>query len=449
MVLRQVRKTDRWLSSAHFGRPSRPHLRHAAAKVAEALEKRQLLSLTPDQQFINTWEHLSAAAKNDIAVLEYQTPQYQSELDALLEPLGLTPIAPVDGTLTVWPAEPGKGKLARHHHPKPPGHPKPHHHLGKGGPTAPTVSDFSYVWDQALPNEVVFTFSEDVNDVSNWTDAVSVIDLDTGTTLDTTAVHRPLFDQITYSLNNSIELSNGNYAVVLHGSQLEGATSSLSVVGDDGIAGHDSTFNFFFDRTDFNGNFQDTSTADRATNTTDLQRLLFNFNTTGTFSQGDSNYDGYINTIDLQMLLFYFNTNLPLLGTPGSPTVQETGDSRFVVAWNAPSDPNVTAYDLYRDSTLIASNTTATTYMDSSLSAGTTHAYFVVGKDANNDSSWQSPELLASLPGAGSITLTPPALEAISAGQTATLSVPFTDSGPLTTHTGSINWGDGTTARRH
>jgi hypothetical protein len=434
------------------GGARRRQIAYAVAKVAEALEKRQLLSLTPDQQFINTWEHLSAAAKNDIAVLEYQTPQYQSELDAVLEPLGLTPIAPHDGTLSV--SEPGKGKLAHHHHPKPPHRPKPHHHLGKGGPTAPTVTSEAYLNDQLLPqgstyaygDELTYSFSEDVTS-SDWTGAVSVIDLNTGTTIPVSATHMPAYNELVFELNDGSELSDGNYAAILHGSQLQGATSSLSVAGDDGISGDDSTFNFFFSRTDFNANFEDTSSsATRGTNTTDLQALLYNFNTAGTFSQGDSNYDGQINTIDLQAVLFYFNTSLPLLGTPGTPTLQETGGSRFVIAWNASSDPNVTEYDLYRDSTLIASDTTATTYMDSSLSAGTTHAYFVVGKDANNDSSWQSPELLASLPGAGSITLTPPAMEAISAGQTATLSVPFTDSGPLTTHTGSINWGDGTTA---
>ncbi|HSZ54807.1 MAG TPA: PKD domain-containing protein, partial [Tepidisphaeraceae bacterium] len=271
----------------------------------------------------------------------------------------------------------------------------------------------------------------------DWTGSVSVIDLSNGVTIPVSATHMPAYNELVFGLNNSTELSDANYAAILHGSQLQGATTGLSVVGNDGVAGDDSTFNFFFQESDFN--------HDRNTNSADLQTVLADLNHPGTFSGGDSNYDGNINSADLQDVLFFLNKSLPLLGTPGTPTLEDTGDSRFVIAWNAPSDPSVTAYDVYRDSTRIATDVTATTYMDSGLSAGTTHAYFVVGKDASNDSSWQSPELLASIPAAGSITLTPPALEAISAGQTATLSIPFTDSGPLTTHTGSINWGDGTT----
>ncbi|HSZ59534.1 MAG TPA: hypothetical protein VK797_28080, partial [Tepidisphaeraceae bacterium] len=146
----------------------------AAAKVAEALEKRQLLSLTPDQQFINTWEHLSSAARTDISVLEFQNPQYATAIDAILQPLGLMPIAPQDGSVVAYPAQSGKGLLARHHHPRPkppPRHPKTHLHHGKDGPTPPTVTGFAYSYDQPLPNQLTFTFSEDVTS-SDWTGSV-------------------------------------------------------------------------------------------------------------------------------------------------------------------------------------------------------------------------------------------------------------------------------------
>ena len=107
-------------------RSSRPlRVARAVATVAEALERRVLLSVTPDQQFINTWDHLSAAARTDLAVLEYRYPQFADKLDAILGPLGLTPIAPQDGTLVQFPVETTKAKLAKVRHHKPPRHPKP------------------------------------------------------------------------------------------------------------------------------------------------------------------------------------------------------------------------------------------------------------------------------------------------------------------------------------
>jgi hypothetical protein len=428
-----------------------PRFGVACLQVAEVLERRVLLSLTPDQQFINTWEHLSAAAKNDIAVLEYETPQYQSELDAVLEPLGLTPIAPHDGTLSV--SEPGKGKLAHHHHPKPSRRPKPHHHPGKGGPTAPTVTSEAYLGDQLLPqgstyaygDELTYTFSEDVSS-TDWTGAVSVIDLNTGTTIPVSATHMPVPKELVFELNGGSELSNGNYAAILHGSQLQGATTGLSVAGDDGVAGDDSTFNFFFSRTDFNGDFEDTGvTAIRSTNSVDLQRLLYNFNTTGTFSQGDSNYDGQINTIDLQAVLFYFNTSLPLLGTPGTPTAYVASSSSLDIEWTAPTDTLVSQYDLYRNSTLLASGITDTGYLDTGLSVNTTYGYFVVGKDASGDSSWQSTQILTSIAPA-TPTLSLSGDSTVTEGDTFYLGGAFGDANNDEPSQWTVNWGDGNSA---
>jgi hypothetical protein len=52
-------------------------------------------------------------------VLEFQNPQFVDKIDAILTPLGLTPIAPQDGSVVAYPAQSGKGLLARHHHPRP------------------------------------------------------------------------------------------------------------------------------------------------------------------------------------------------------------------------------------------------------------------------------------------------------------------------------------------
>ena len=410
----------------------------AAAKVAEALEKRQLLSLTPDQQFINTWDHLSAAVRTDISVLEYQNPQYATAIDAILQPLGLTPIAPQDGSVVAYPAQSGKGLLARHHHPRPkppPRHPKTHHH-GKDGPTAPTVTGFAYSYDQPLPNQLTFTFSEDVTS-SDWTGSVSVIDLSNGTTLVTSATHMPAYNELVFGLNNSTELSDANYAAILHGSQLQGATTGLSVVGNDGVAGDDSTFNFFFQESDFN--------HDRNTNSADLQIVLADLNHPGTFSGGDTNYDGYVNSADMQDVLFFLNKSLPLLGTPGTPTAYVASSSSLDIEWTTASDPSVTEYDLYRNSSLVVSDVTDTGYLDTGLSTNTTYAYFVVGKDANNDSSWQSTELLTAIAPA-TPTLSLSGDPTVTEGDTYYLGGAFGDANNDEPTQWNISWGDGTSA---
>jgi hypothetical protein len=60
---------------------------------------------------------------------------------------------------------------------------------------------------------------------------------------------------------------------------------------------------------------------DGAVNAIDLQRLLFAFNTPGSWDQGDFNYDGNVNAIDLQRLLFNFNTSLGNQNKAGSADV--------------------------------------------------------------------------------------------------------------------------------
>src|SRR6266404_746533 len=71
----------------------------AVRPVLESLEGRRLLTAVTVDQFINTWEHLTPAARHDLAVLEYVYPQSTERLNDALDALGLAPLAPQAGTL--------------------------------------------------------------------------------------------------------------------------------------------------------------------------------------------------------------------------------------------------------------------------------------------------------------------------------------------------------------
>ena len=356
-------------------------VRRAASLVAESLETRRLLSLSAAQVTYD-WTHLSSQFRQYIAAYEYAYPSFAAKLNADLEARGLPLIQPQAGTL---PGASTAAKAKNHHHPKPHPHIKPRRHRHTRDGQGPIVTDFNY-YDQTLPNQIAFTFNENVS-ASNWSAAVTVIDLNTGQSVPVAGTYSSALNTVIYNLNNNIELSNGNYAAILHGSQITDA-NGLKVTGSDGVAGDDYGANFFFCAADFNhdGNvdFQDLTIVEQ------------NLNQFGrTFSQGDSNYDGVVNSSDLQEVLFLYGQSMSALQTPGTPTLTAATPSSVQLTWAASSSANVSGYDIYRDSARIATNYAGTSYTDSTLSAGTNHTYFVVAKDATGDSSYPSGQLVA------------------------------------------------------
>ena len=367
---------------------SRPPLRLAATHAVESLEARRLLaSLTP-QQIDYDWNHMKPAAEHAVAVMEYLYPAFQEKLDADLAAMGLTPIDPQEGTLAGIESF-GKGRLSRHHHKPPHPHVKPHHHRrhnrdGQG----PTITNESYLYDY-LPNQLQVTFSEDVTS-ADWNNAVTVIDLNTGTPVPISGSYSS--GTLVYNLNNSAELSDGNYAAILHGSQISD-TNGNKLAGDDGVAGDDHVYNFFFNQSDLN--------HDGNIDIIDLNILIAGYNTSGgaTFSQGDTNYDGKVDINDLNRLIRNFGVSLAPLPSPIAPTMTSATTSSITISWPPSADSRVTHYDVYRDSTLIsgANGVTGTSYTDSDSSLGATpHSYFIVAKDNSHDSSYPSDILVAS-----------------------------------------------------
>ena len=89
--------------------------------------------------------------------------------------------------------------------------------------------------------------------------------------------------------------------------------------------------------------------------------------------------------------------------------------------------------------TRAATDTAATTFTDSGLAPGAVYTYFVVSKDASDDSSYPTTEVSAQT---APITIQPIATQTMTEGNSVTVSGSFYDAGPLTTHTGQMNWGD-------
>jgi acid phosphatase type 7 len=101
----------------------------------------------------------------------------------------------------------------------------------------------------------------------------------------------------------------------------------------------------------------------------------------------------------------------PVGGSTGSPPSVPTGltttpvsATEIDLSWNASTDPDgtgVAGYHVFRNGTLIATVTGATTYKDTALSPGTQYSYAVSAFDAANDESTQSAAMVAATPTAG------------------------------------------------
>ncbi|HXE52914.1 MAG TPA: hypothetical protein VN541_07870, partial [Tepidisphaeraceae bacterium] len=160
--------------SGRFGNrriESKAKLGRAASHTIERLEARVLLSLTAAQvqAFRYAWNHMGPRVQQDLAVAEYENPDFAAKLNADVTALGLTPIAAQAPSDTMAAVD---GKSRRHHvskphHPKPPKITGPKHghaklHKDDPGYAGPTVTSASYSI-ATLPQQLSFTFSEDVS----------------------------------------------------------------------------------------------------------------------------------------------------------------------------------------------------------------------------------------------------------------------------------------------
>ena len=136
--------------------PASVLFRTITASIVENLEQRFLLTTTnpTDAQLVDMIDHMSAAARQAVAIVEYNNPTFQAKLDADLAALGLDPIPPVPGTI---PTDSGKSKHHRKPHKINLFHQKKPRHHRKDGPTPPTVTNVNYYYDQPLPNQLPAT----------------------------------------------------------------------------------------------------------------------------------------------------------------------------------------------------------------------------------------------------------------------------------------------------
>ncbi|WP_404819475.1 glycosyl hydrolase family 18 protein [Streptomyces marincola] len=92
-------------------------------------------------------------------------------------------------------------------------------------------------------------------------------------------------------------------------------------------------------------------------------------------------------------------TGQPGLGAPGGLTSDQVGENTVRLRWNAASG-DVRDYQVLRDGRAVAT-TTATTYTDTGLSAGTSYTYTVVARDANGRTGPASSPLTVRTTGGG------------------------------------------------
>lgn len=80
------------------------------------------------------------------------------------------------------------------------------------------------------------------------------------------------------------------------------------------------------------------------------------------------------------------NAPTNLTATPGTSS---TDTGKVYLSWTAPTfqNPSITGYDIYRGTTKITTTGTATTYVDTSLTPGTTYTYYVQARNAFADTS--------------------------------------------------------------
>jgi len=305
---------------------------------------------------------------------------------------------------------------------------------------APAVISTSFLTN-TLPQQVIVSFNENVS-ASSWASAVTVLNLNTGTSVTpSSATYSSSTDAVTYGFSSTSSLSDGNYAAILSGSQITDSSGN-HLIGSDNVPGHDYFANFFFKLADLN--------ADRTVNFSDLTILSQHYGSAGNYSQGDVDYNGTVNFTDLTLLSQRYNTGLPLLGSAGTPSGVAVSPDRIHLSWPAATDTNVGGYDVYRYSTgapqLIASNILGTDFLDTGLSAATNYTYFIVSTDSSGDTSYPTLELFDGTSAAGAISINPIADPIVTDSNTnVSFTTSFADSGSITTHTASVNWGDGNT----
>jgi hypothetical protein len=182
--------------------------------------------------------------------------------------------------------------------------------ITNGAAVPPKVTASSFTFD-ALPHKLTFTFDQDVS--ASLTAADFFIRKTDGTGQITPTLEP--YD----SVNNGITLTlpgitpDGRYVVTLSSAGITNATGGQLDGDNDGAAGPDFDFNFFFLAGDAN--------HDASVDFNDLVALAQHYNTPAFGpTLGDFNYDGDVDFNDLVTLAQRYNTSLPTAGLVASAT---------------------------------------------------------------------------------------------------------------------------------
>jgi hypothetical protein len=350
-------------------------LRVAAVQTVESLEARRLLSAAP-APFVQTWEHARPKVKQAIAIFEGQHPKFKAELDAILTAAGLPLLPPAIGVLPEMSssarkltARAFKSHVKLHAKKQPKSHRAKHETLLPFDLPNPTVTSASFYYN-TLPQQVSFTFSADVS-ASITTANLSVENTSVGGSYSPSSVtYDSGTNTATFNFSSTAPLPDGLYTAVLSGSLTKDASSDL-LIGSDGIAGHNYSYQFYF----LDGDFNHDGTVD----TNDFNLLVENFGHTGaTFSEGDADYSG---TIDMNDYYAWMNDDneTVYMGVPYAITGQTT-PTTALISWSD-NGPNASNFNVFRNGVQIAADIPSASYNDTGLTPGTSYVYTVQATD--------------------------------------------------------------------
>ena len=449
----------------------RQRLAKAAGTAVEALEKRQLLAASPALDY-SIWLHPDPAFRRDLLAEEHAHPQFAALLEADLRAHGLPALDPAAAALL--PASgagsgvaaasaaflaarhgphrhlvrdqksrmhPAGAHLARAHHAVARGHhpaahhtvahhvgaqahhPRPHHprpvhgHFGFAvSPSGPMVNASSFTY-KTLPQNLAFTFSEDVH-ASLSVSSITVLNTSTGATL-TPLSYSWSGLTATFNLTASsgpiLGIPDGYYTATLNSQTIKDAAGN-TLVGP-------NTLSFSFLNADVE--------QDGTTNQSDMNLIVANygksFPVATAYQSGDVSFDannaGNVGFDDLTLVQREYYTTLNLK-SPAAPTASQVTSTSLMLSWPdvngvslpqgrspQPTPNTAVGYNVYRNGTLVANDVVGTTYVDGGLSPSTAYTYSIASMDDAGEHSVPGPSTSVTTkapPVGGSYNVTPP-----------------------------------------
>lgn len=170
---------------------------------------------------------------------------------------------------------------------------------------APTTAVGAFDVD-AAQQQIQYTFSSDITELSIDASDLLIQNLDNSAIIPSASILAAASgNTATFSFQNlpGAILPDGNYRATLSGGGVFNSAGYAMDGDGNGTSEGDHVFDFFFLHGD--------ADANRKVDTRDFNLLAGSFGSTGSFSEGNFNYDGVVDSIDFGILLSQYGKSLP------------------------------------------------------------------------------------------------------------------------------------------